>query len=112
MSNQELEQAYDPSCELCITQTVNSSDGGKLPCRHHKLMFSQRTYPVIHSNNLWGGEWTHTEVTTQGLNDLLIAIVEAYEEVGSRIVPADFIDNLGISVIQMTKDEIKVVPEL
>lgn len=111
MNKDDLELAYDEVCNACAVATSNSSDGGKMPCRNHQLLFMKRTYPVIHTTGLWDGEWTHTEVRTDAIRNLLVSVIEAFVENG-RTGAEGFVDDLGVTVIHMTKEEIAKVPEL
>lgn len=112
LTNEELELAYDEVCNACAIATSNSNDGGKMPCNNHRLMFMGRTYPVIHTKNFWNGELTHTDVTTSAVKYLIEALLEDFMEQDHPMKPSDYMDNIGLSVIQMTKQELEEVPEL
>lgn len=110
MSNEDLEQAYDEVCNGCDLATRNSSDGGKLPCNNHKRLFQLRTYPVIKMDGMYEGEWTHCAVDTESIDTWLEALLEEWDE--SSLTISEFLRNLNVQVVQMTKEEYQRIPEL
>ena len=110
MSNEELEQAHDLSCISCVSATNRSSDGGKMPCLIHKQLFQQRTYPVLKMSGMMEGEWTHSWIDTEDMNMWLEAILTEHEE--SDLTIGEFLRNLNLKVVQMTKEDYQRIPEL
>lgn len=110
MSNQELAEAHDELCPACSQATLTSSDGGALPCHQHKLKFMQRTYPVLRMDGMMEGEWTHAWVDTEGMNTWLEEILQEWDD--SSLTMTEFLRNLNLRVVQLTKEEYEKVPEL
>lgn len=109
MKTEEMELAYDEVCNGCDLASRNSSDGGKMPCLNHKLLFMQRTFPVI-THNLYEGEWTHTWVDTDRVYQMIESAIEEFSE--SDMTVTQFMRHLNPKVIQMTREEFEEIPEL